>query len=364
MVDATQDVSAVVEQTYNGQPAAYSGITPANGPGSLGWERAGPTLYVPIVKKNWYGRWSKIYIVNTGSQSTTVTVAYYNPNGTAYNGGSYALAPNGQLNIILAIAAIPENKYAAVIHSSNGQPLAAVVREGDGVDARIRPSAFNAFSSGNTTLYSVLVKKNFSGHTTGLVLQNLGGPASGQALYCDRDGNCPYSVSFSNIPPYTIYTVYNPSQVPDGFSGSVRVTSNQPMIGIAAETNEIGGRRAVNNLLVEGKTTIVFPHWYNDYWSGGHQWLSGTAVRNAGSSTTVMANWYNQNGTLVHTANTALGTNDSFVFSKYTVSMLPSPFAGSLVLSTTNGQPIVATENTRDLAGSDDTLMSISGSHR
>jgi hypothetical protein len=361
VIDATQDIAVVVKTDYNGEPSGYVGPTAAGGSGSPGWERAGSTLYVPLVKNNHYGRWSNIYVFNAGSQSTVISVTYFDANGTWIGGGSFSVAPNGQ-RVLTPVGYTSSGVFSARISSSNGQPLVAVVQEGESNPPTTWPAMYNAFSSSGTNLYAPTVKKNFYGHTTGMTIQNVGSnTANVQTQYYNMDGGLVTSFSVT-IPSNAPYVIVNPGQVPDGFLGSVRITSTngQPLVGQVTESGGSSGRRMMASLPLSGSQTIFFPLWYDRYLVGG-DWRSGINIRNVGSgSATITARWYSQAGALVHTETaTLINANDTHNF----VDNTPDNFIGTVMIQS-SGQPIVAIENNRNYAGSGDTTFAVNGSNR
>ncbi|MCI0576985.1 MAG: hypothetical protein L0331_12340, partial [Chloroflexi bacterium] len=364
VIDATQDISVITELFYGTAPAAYNGLTLPNGMGSAGWEKAGSTLYTPLVKYNHYGRWSKIFVVNAGSQSTTLSVTFYDQAGNTYNGGSF---PNFTPNKQIALTP-PSNTtlYAAVLSSNNNQPLAAMVLEGDTISATSKPGAYNAVSTGSYVLYAPKVKKNYFEHTTGITLQNLSGTtANVTATYCDTTGYCDPAYTFNvQIPAHAPYPIVNPSAIGDGFLGSAKFTSDQPIVGQMTESNItfMGDRRMMDNLLLSGSNTIFLSRWYDSYAIPGigGNWISGVTIRNVGTgSATITAYYYDDSGFLAYTESATLSNvNDVHVFTNNSL----NNFKGAVTIIST--QPIVAIENSRDYNGSGDTTMSANGSNR
>lgn len=362
VIDASHDISVVAEVKYNGEPAAYNGIVNADGLGSVGWERAGTSLFVPLVKTNWVGRWSRIYLMNVGSAMTTATVKYYTETGVEISGGSHPIAPKGQV-ILNPSSYTGAGYYAAKI--TGGQPLAAIIWEGDNNPPASRPSAYNSFSATNTLLYVPLAKKNYYGHTTGVGLQNTGSSqASVEVTYCYPTGSCEPKLTVI-IPPRSVYVLYNPADIPDGFLGSIYInpksgTVAQPIVGMLSEADG-GDRRLTSNLGLAGATTSMLAIWYDSYSvPAGADWRSGLNVTNAASgANTVTAHWFEHSGTLVHTETiTLVSSGDSHTFFDNT----PNNLRGTVFIQSAG--PIVGVSNARDFAGSGDTTMAINVSTR
>lgn len=363
-------------------PAGYSGITAELGVGTRGWEKTGTTIYVPLVKNKFNSRSSEIYITNVGTDTAEFTVTYYAQNGTSYNGGNH-LWQLDQTGFLTANGRAPEGTYySARIVSTNGQPLAVVVLEGDGYPPASRPAMYNGFSAGHTTLYAPVIKNEFpntgtpSESTSGITVQNTtGSTATVTAQYYNDAGGLVETVSNIVIPPYSPYVLYpdpgNPAapSLPLNFSGSARISSDRNIVGQVSESNGHigGGRRMMSNLALGDATsrTAVFPLWYNHHTVGGRDWVCGVNVRHAGSSgqTTVTARWYNGSGGYVcELSKTLLNPNDIETF--YNESCPVSQ--GSLVLESSS-QNIVAVASCADSAHNNfvnDIVLTMNGSNR
>lgn len=362
----SQDAFTLVMASYNGSPAAYSGIVAFNGVGSTGWERAGSALYVPLFKVDWAGRWSKIYLssTETAETGTSYTYTFFDQNGTVISGGTGTIPPYRRK--IISSGELSSRIYSVKITSPNGQPIAAVVMEGEGTSSTpyTNPAMYNAFSSGSTVLYAPLIKKNYLGNTTGITLQNVGqANANFTATYYNMSGNPVGDVVEGTIPPNSPYVVYNPMEIPDGFLGSVRISSNQPLVGQMSEGNGSGGLRLMSNLASSGTKNLYLPLWYDNYAVGSSSLMSGVNIRNLHSAgQQITARWYNQNGTLVLTQTATLDNNqDTHNF--YDTSL--TGFIGSVWIEAANG-PIVAVSNVRDWSATvgTDGVFAFNGSNR
>jgi len=367
----SKDTSTLVMANYDGQPTAYSGVTAFNGVGSAGWERAGTKLFIPLFKKNWVGRSSRIYVTNTGMVETDISVLFYDEDGNFVYDSSTTILPYRR-----RIVSPPDDDeemsdgvYSAVITSNSSgslpaQPIAAMVLEGEGEVSYTNPAMYNAFSSGSTVLFAPLIKKNYLGNTTGITLQNISqSNANFTATYYDMSANPVGSAIQGTIPPNSPYVLYNPAEIPDGFLGSVRISSNQLLVGQMSEGNGSGGLRLMSNLALSGTKTIYLPLWYDNYVEGNSSWTSGVNVRNAHSSgQTITARWYNQSGDLVLTQ-TATLDNSQDTHNFYDTSL--SGFIGSVMITAANG-PIVAVSNARNWSApvGTDAVFAFNGSNR
>ena len=373
IVVPNRDSSVLIISRYNGQPIGYSGITAINGLGSAGWERGGTTLFVPLVKDHWVNRSSEIYVTNIGAGDARINVTYYNQAGVSYQGSQNLIVRPNQRTALNPPAHVPANGYySAKITNSSGydQPLAAVVLENTTSGSSYEwPAAYNAFSSGNTVLFAPLVKKNYVGGTSGIVIQNTSSSfANFQAIYYNMNGIQQGQPIVGTIAPYSPYVLYNPSQIPDGFLGSVRImsTSGQSLVGQLSEVRTTGSiEQMMSNLAIGGTTVVHLPVWYDNYTATGGNWESGVNDQNAGIGVNnITATWYDLAGNPVLARNATLAnTYDTHNF--YDDPALVN-FVGSLVIRSTSNIKIVAVCNIMNIAASSNTdrAMAFNGSNR
>ncbi len=111
-------------------------------------------------------------------------------------------------------------------------------------------------------------------------------------------GTVEVGMKSGTIPPFAPHVLYNPDSVPDGFVGSVRVTSNGKLVGEVSEEHKYGrDPRLIYNMPLEGSTNVYLPLWYDNYTDGG-DWASGVNVYNTGSGNNqVTITWYRLDGT-------------------------------------------------------------------
>jgi hypothetical protein len=365
LVVPSQDSSVFELVKYTGQPAGTTSITAFNGRGSLGWERAGTTLYVPLVKDAWYNRKTQIYVTNVGTKSTQIQVDYYRTDGQIYSAGYQYVASNLQLALNPETYLPNGAVYSARIISYD-QPIVAVALEQDALWPNDAPALYNAYSEGSTTLYAPLVKKNYGNNTSGITLQNVtGSPVNFQARYYNMAGTVEVGMKSGTISAFAPYVLYNPDSVPDGFVGSVRVTSNGKIVGEVSEEHKYGrDPRLIYNMPLQGSTNIYLPLWYDNYTAEGGDWASGVNVHNvAPINNNITITWYNLDGTVQYSEPITLSSRETRTI--YNPPQLTN-FQGSVWIRSTNGQPIVAASNIHNWAAPSDvdSALSFTGSNR
>jgi hypothetical protein len=339
LVAASENVSVVVRNTRGNEITIYNGIRASGG--SPGWEQVGTTLYAPVAKNNWYGRSSIIEVLNAGSDDTHVTVRYYLYDSGQQQGdpSTRLLAPNARATFY-ARSECPSGQYCtAVITSSNGQPLAAVVREyerGGGA-----PTTYNAFSAAGSTGYAPMVKKNWGdSQNTGVTVMNT---SSQQAqvnitYYGDDDTNPGYEYNESySLAPRSVHCSWAPSlPLPDPFLGSAVVNATQDVVVLVGEQGaEV--YKSTNGFL-GGAAVAYVPELFN-YASG--PW-SGITVQNLDASQTarVRIHYYNPDGSFRQTIgprDISAGEEHSF---HYWNNGLPDDFHGSGWVESEGGQSV------------------------
>jgi hypothetical protein len=140
-------------------------------------------------------------------------------------------------------------------------------------------------------------------------------------------------------------------QLPNNFAGSAVVTSDQPIVAIANETNSGSPGAMSFNTLTNGGSTFYLPVVMNN--ASGI--TTGVAIKNLGAAATVTINYYNSNGTAAGTESRLLGAGGSWGVYQGS-SGLSNGFAGCAVI--TCSQPLLAIVNQSGTGGK---VMSYSG---
>lgn len=241
-IPANWSGGAVIESTYKmGTVVRNSRVTAA---GMIAEEyngfSAGDTqVYVPAIYKQ-FGTWNSngINVQNVGAAETTVAIDFYDRDGnlvTTYNfatpfpanGGVQAINTNN-------IAALSANYAGTAVIRSSGQPVIGIVdvtstNEGKG-------NAYNAVlaSDGATTVYLPSQYKRFGGWRSGVIAMNLGAtPATITFEFYERGATTTSAVSTATVNQYIAFaknTLNADLGLDDGWSGTVVVKSNQPIV--------------------------------------------------------------------------------------------------------------------------------------
>lgn len=374
----------VAALTRNGyELTAYNGILPDDvNIGDPGWERAGITLYAPMIKRSHSGRSSQIYVLNAGPGPATVTVDYYHKDHTGVVGThSHDLGPGQRWlflpSDVIDTGYVTDTLFSAVITSDadslsvqDDQPLATLVMEYADDLGQSNRATHNVFRQGALKLFAPVVKDNWSGQNSGLSIQNVAdtGLAKVQAEFYDYTDGSSEGAFLDWVWPKKSTVFYVPAldfPPPDTFSlGTAEVRSVAPYDeDIAGMVHEAGNGRFMTHVMATaGSQTVYMPR--QGQWSDASQveWTVAAMIMNAGSQATdVTVRFYKENG-------------DPDTGRDFTVQSLASHaafstwanvagFKGSAV-ATSSGEPIVAAINYVNNAALGDTGASFNAPNR
>ncbi|MBI3980202.1 MAG: hypothetical protein HY331_18660 [Chloroflexi bacterium] len=366
--------------------SGYTGTVGEDGTATsiLGLGYADTRLYVPLVKKYWYGHTGAIHVLNVGRGSTFVQLDFKAESSGTGSDCTYAdptaLGPGQSRTYdlhsdILPAGCLVNGRWlgaATITAVSSGpsyqEPLVVVAADlGDaGTADQNHAMRYNAFRVGAWEAYVPLVKKAWYGGSTGIMVMNVGNAVAYVLVdfYACYAGDCTnqYTVPDPNTPaliePGRGKSFYAPPGVPDGFLGSAKVRSTNQQT-VVAMANDIYASKKTNE-----STSAFLPGWTQsvhlplNFRQGSHmgwtQWEGGIQVQNTGTGylTQLSVEYFDQNGNLVLSRNLndayppnlgSLAPNRSV---NYYAPPIPSqylPFQGAVKISA-NG-PVVAISN-------------------
>ncbi|MCD6520653.1 MAG: hypothetical protein J7M05_12110, partial [Anaerolineae bacterium] len=191
-------------------------------------------LYVPRLVKDYYGYQGGLKIQNVGTADTDVTITYYF-GGNTYTQTINGLKPGAAVGLympnVTELAGVSGSGSAVI--TSSGQPIVATVNEdnrtlGQGI-------TYNAVPEGSqtTTVLFPQVTSRFYGYSGGIQVQNVGTGTAHVVATFSAQGFTDVTVS-ADIGPNESVSWFAPDVVSGaGFNGSVVVTADQPIVGIA-----------------------------------------------------------------------------------------------------------------------------------
>jgi hypothetical protein len=205
---------------------------------------AGDTqVYVPAIYKS-YGAWNSngINVQNLGTQTTTVSIDFYDragtlvttynfPNAFAANGGVQAINTNNIAALLAGYAG------TAVVKSNNGQPVIGLVDVTS--TAQGKGNVYNAVlaSDGATEVYLPSQYKRYGGWRSGVIAMNIGAaPATVTFEFYARGATTTSAVTTTTVNQYIAFaknTLNADLGLADGWSGTVVVksTGNVVVVG-------------------------------------------------------------------------------------------------------------------------------------
>ncbi len=383
VVAADKDISVLAENLKSGEATNYNGITPSNGLGNAGWGQAGTTIYAPAVKFEKYGRSGRLYIFNPREDTANVTPSFRQWDASTSDPiitcsgisippyGRFTFYPSSCQDDLGKELLSTDTIYGAKLTSD--QPLAVVVVEQDDAGDPLTASS-NAFSTGtqDNDAYVPLVKSDYHGNSTGVVVQNVSPLGSGSTLvtayYYDENGDYLESDSDS-IAFHSAHNFWAPDKLASDTLASAWLSGGDKLVSTVYETKLLGAWRMQHNGLLNGTSTVILPRIYKNY--GTPNWRTGIQVQNVGGNpANLTVRYYDQNGDPDTDADdhaTSVQPLQSVTFYQPNNAELgdestgETEFVGSAVI--TSDQPIVAVVNVaRD--GSGDAAMSYSGFNR
>lgn len=301
---------------------------------------------------------SGISVQNLEGVSATVTLSYYNPDGTL------AVNPPPQITIAAYDAVIifplvdPPSGFDGSMVISSTQPLSAVARitASDGTNDLAFGAAYTGFSSGASSNFLPILYNNNWGFNTYFSVQNIGAVATDISVsYSDGTSNSATGLQ----PGAAVKFDQTAESHASGWVGSGTITSTAADIAIVGMVvkDDTAGREAMMayNGFPSGSQMPIFPTFYENNWN----YMAGISIQNMGTNTTTVTVDYtaSTNGTDC-TEIREIGPNKTAYYGLYVFASDPDPDPGSLVSENcTVGEHFVGSgtvtnnSNNQELAG-------------
>lgn len=311
-VSADQPIAAIGSEmvTYSDGRignSQYSGVA--------GTDSGMNKYYLPLVDRRFGGAsWSsEITIQNASASPVSVTVTFYDSSGNPISGATQnpIIAGNGSVTLKQIENPGLSDGYlgSAVVQATNTSDRLAVIVNQISADGRVE--TYNGFSSGSLAMYLPTLLLHFGGNdwVTSFQIMNVGSaPASVTVEYYSSGSSSPVKTVRYNgdenpkIQPFTSVNRYQPSVDSDlgnGWIGSVRITSDQPVVAVASQSSSVGTKASIYNGFSEGSTTVYLPTILKNF--GGGNWVTSFQVMNVGSSDASVTIEYYAQGSSVAT---------------------------------------------------------------
>lgn len=339
VVSSDQPIQATVNTGSNNSSTppytifGYEGIDSA---------QAGTTLFFPGNYNNYFGFYSEIVVQNTSASAVTLNAAFFNRNGGQIGSAALgSLAPNASKTFPMSkIAGLPSGNtavFGAVVTATGGSVVGiANIWQKNSVAGT---ASYNAFTAGSKTLYVPALYNNYFGFVSSLTIQAVGGAAAGTITY-SNGATQPFNLAANAAAEY-----FQPSNaaLPSGntngvFSAKVTTTSGNVvgLVNIQIKNSPNGDFASYNALLSAGSQLNV-AGILSDYFG----FFSAVTVQNAGTTATNITITY-ANGQSRTFPNIPGGGTINIVHLNSQGDILPDTTSTSAVVSSSNGNPLVA----------------------
>ena len=361
-VGAPQDSSVVTARAQTG-PYVVDGYAGVAAPAT--------TVLAPLVHRNNYGWYSDLLIMNTGSGSTNVTVAFQpvNVSGDTCSQTLSNVPAYGLVDLSTASSCISgTNPFvgSARISSQSSQPLAVVVTQwkdytGDGrIDSLAEYDGIPSTSAVPTNWYPLLMQGNYNWGSSVTLQNNDPVNSSSGTLYLYSNASAGCGSSGYTIPSKSATGIYPlPLTCSTPYIGNGRAAFSRPLAGIVnfTHTPATDYSAASARAAITPTTSAVLPLVIrNAVFFNRAGWSSGLNIQNAGASTAHGdVFFYGSGGNLISAATQVFTVVPNGSATINPPSALGDGFIGSaLVVSADQPIAVSATHVTTAVAGEDD----------
>jgi hypothetical protein len=211
------------------------------------------TLYAPAIFHNAYGTFNTgVNIVNPNSQPVTVSITYYNKDGSASTAPAFQLAAHslqgvyqgsGSTGTGLPTNGLSDNFAGAAVITSTGGGIVMVVNEFGGVNANgnAKSGTYSAASTVSNSIGLPVVANGGYGYTTGATIFNTSNQTiSGTVQYYNPDGTTQGIGKNFSVGPYQSAALFqgDSSQgLGSGFYGTAIISENGSGKDLIVTTN-------------------------------------------------------------------------------------------------------------------------------
>lgn len=310
----------------------------------IGIAWAKDATYLPDLRNTTDGWISEIQMQNLGAVARTVTVHYFNANGTSGTSTSCYLLPRMRCSIsVNASGHIPYGTTGSAI-VSGGEDVLVVVENRNANAVTNYTGITSAGQSGNpdwgqaaTTLYAPTVKFDLGGRTTDLQIMNVGSASrTVRVKYYDDGGSYKGELTCPNLAVNARCVVTLPNANWGNLLNAridTTASPNQPLAAVAVERDANQTQVSTYQLVASPSINLYAPLVKKD--------CCGSALQNTGLR---IQNTSLSSAATVNVTYYAEGSSDTYTSGPYTInaggtlllykdSVLPTNFLGSAKVS-------------------------------
>jgi hypothetical protein len=304
VISSDQPLAAIANQQTAPTGLSYMDSKPPFG--SYSGQGEGATKVIaPEIMHNWYGYYTKMYIQNAGSADATITITFYPGLGGASGvtesavimpGAAYQADQKGKT----ALGGAGGRFNGSAVVTSN-QPVVVMVNELN--EGAVKLFSYNGFGAGATSVVCPSILRGHYGWYTSIAIANPDtNPADVTITYtADNAFSLPAALRGTTVVKnYTIApgqsklrydgTGASPTMDPSlsdlttftRFFGTVKITSNRPIVAKVNQESDSGNAEAYNCIDSSTATTkiavpLIQSKFYGFFTSLTVQNVSGTA---------------------------------------------------------------------------------------
>jgi murein DD-endopeptidase MepM/ murein hydrolase activator NlpD len=285
VITADRNIVAVGRPHISGQVMTYNGFSSGSA-----------TMYVPMLFKQMWGYDSAFYVQNTDpSISANVTIKFYDSNGILSCTKSDTIPKLASHGYWLPSETCLPASWAGGVVVTADRAIVAVGRPHIGSEI----TTYNGFAAGSTAMYApMLFKRAYGSYDSALYVQNVHTSLTANVTlkFYDPGGNLTCSVTDSILSGASKgYWLPSLSCLPNGWSGSIKVESNQPVVAIARA--HLGSSITAYDGFPAGGTAASVPMLFKQMW-GSYDSALYVENTNASSTANLTINFYDVNGYL------------------------------------------------------------------
>ena len=337
---------------------------------------------VPLIAKNGSSASgavnSQIIIQNTGTAATSVQVEFVNSSGaTVYTSPATTIQSGASFTYDLTNdAGAPTGFFSAVVKAATGGQVTVVSNLFTGNNGMQTFSGFSA--SAQKWLVPLFTSRLGNGLSTPVTVQNLSGgtiPAGSIKLQCKADpssGGSNFEKSNDAAVTNTASAIFNPvtdNSIPASWYGACTVDTAGFNTVAFVQMRFVGSDRAASYEAIRAdgtKTKVIVPLYMKRLTNG---FATAVTIQNLGASAATVSIAYQAGdgaaagctvnvGPFTVAAGGSLIQNHRITSGANSVPSLPENCFGSMVVTSTNGQPVEAFVQIDDLdQGSGDPFM-------